>query len=82
MVEFHRFNIHTGDWQRFQGADLIFCRNTIIYFTQEARDQAVRNMVACLRPGGFLVLGHTEIIDGPAFGMRRVASTAYRKDRA
>jgi chemotaxis protein methyltransferase CheR len=40
--------------------DVIFCRNVLIYFDDESRLVAARNLYDRLRPGGYLCLGHTE----------------------
>ncbi len=40
--------------------DVIFCRNLLIYFDEAARETAARNLHACLYPGGYICLGHTE----------------------
>jgi chemotaxis protein methyltransferase CheR len=40
--------------------DLIFCRNVLIYFDDASRLAASRNLRDCLRPGGFICLGHSE----------------------
>jgi chemotaxis protein methyltransferase CheR len=40
--------------------DVIFCRNVLIYFDDAARARAVENLYACLSPGGFVCLGHSE----------------------
>lgn len=40
--------------------DVIFCRNVLIYFDDASRVRATRNLWTCLRPGGFICLGHTE----------------------
>lgn len=44
--------------------DAIFCRNVLIYFSEEALHKAVENFTAALRPGGLLFLGHSESIIG------------------
>jgi chemotaxis protein methyltransferase CheR len=46
------------------GYDAIFCRNVLIYFSEEALHKAVENFTAALRPGGLLFLGHSESIIG------------------
>jgi len=79
FVKFHPFNMLHGKWHHFSYSDVIFCRNTLIYLTREARDRILRKIVDSLREGGYLVLGHTEIIDGESYGIRRVANTIYRK---
>jgi chemotaxis protein methyltransferase CheR len=40
--------------------DAIFCRNVMIYFDVSARKQALRRLHDKLRPGGWLLLGHSE----------------------
>ncbi len=40
--------------------EVIFCRNVLIYFDDDARARAADNLYACLAPGGFLCLGHSE----------------------
>ncbi len=41
-------------------ADVVFLRNVLIYFDEDMRKAAVENVVRRLKPGGFLLLGHTE----------------------
>ena len=40
--------------------DIIMCRNVIIYFDRESRQKVIRSFYEQLRPGGFLLLGHSE----------------------
>jgi chemotaxis protein methyltransferase CheR len=40
--------------------DVILCRNVIIYFDLETKRRVVRAFHQKLRPGGFLLLGHSE----------------------
>ncbi len=40
--------------------DAVFCRNVMIYFDLSARRQALRRLHDKLRPGGWLLLGHSE----------------------
>ncbi len=42
--------------------DVIFCRNVLIYFNKESRQQVIDKMYDILNPGGYLVLGATESI--------------------
>lgn len=48
---------------RFEtGYDLICCRNVVIYFTEEAKDDLYRRFRQSLNPGGILFVGGTERI--------------------
>jgi chemotaxis protein methyltransferase CheR len=40
--------------------DVILCRNVIIYFDQTGKRQVIRTFEEKLRPGGHLLLGHSE----------------------
>jgi len=50
---------------RREAYDLVLCRNTVIYFTEEVRDALHERLVASLRPGGYLVIGSTERVSRP-----------------
>ncbi len=45
--------------------DLIMCRNTVIYFTEEVRDALHARLAAALAPGGYLVVGTSERVADP-----------------
>jgi chemotaxis protein methyltransferase CheR len=53
--------------------EVIFCRNVLIYFDETARAKAVENLHASLRPGGFILLGHSESMSriSDRFSVRR-----------
>jgi chemotaxis protein methyltransferase CheR len=40
--------------------DVILCRNVIIYFDMETKARVIRTFEEKLRPGGYLLLGHSE----------------------
>lgn len=41
--------------------DVVFCRNLLIYLTQDARRRALAQIEQLLQPGGLLYLGHAEV---------------------
>ena len=45
---------------RHRDFDIVFCRNVLIYFDDASRRMAAENLYDCLRPGGFICLGHSE----------------------
>lgn len=60
--------------------DLIVCRNVMIYFTEEAKDQIYENFSKSLRPGGVLFVGSTEQIFNPQrYGFEVEDTFFYRK---
>jgi len=44
--------------------DVIFCRNVLIYFSQELKRDILKRMTQVLNPGGYLILGGSESISG------------------
>jgi chemotaxis protein methyltransferase CheR len=44
--------------------DVIFCRNVMIYFTEEVKKQLVRGFYNALKPGGYFYIGHAETLHG------------------
>ena len=44
--------------------DIIFCRNVLIYFSAELKKDILTRMHATLNPGGYLVLGASESLNG------------------
>jgi chemotaxis protein methyltransferase CheR len=77
MVEFRRLNLiepfpHIG---RFA---VIFCRNVMIYFSRSTQEQLVNRLAACLEPGGYLFVGHSESLTGIQHGLQQVQPAIYR----
>lgn len=42
--------------------DIIFCRNVLIYFSQENKTKVLNGLIDSLKPGGYLFLGASESI--------------------
>lgn len=60
-VLFTQVNLVNAESVAAQGRfDVVLCRNLLIYFDDAARRAAAANIHACLNPGGFLCLGHSE----------------------
>jgi chemotaxis protein methyltransferase CheR len=78
MVE---FRIHDLLADKFEANfDLIVCRNVVIYFTEEAKNELYKRFIAALRPGGYILVGGTEpILQYRMFGLEHVFSSYYQK---
>lgn len=60
--------------------DLIVCRNVMIYFTEEAKDQIYTNFGQSLKKGGILFVGSTEQIFNPnRYDLETEDTFFYRK---
>ena len=62
------------------GLDLVLCRNTMIYFQQPLRQKLVNEFERLLRPGGFLVVSHSESLVGVKTELHTVKPSIYQKD--
>jgi len=58
-VSFRKHNLITNAYP-LGIFDVIFCRNVLIYFSNAHKSQILCNMVKCLVPGGYLLLGASE----------------------
>ena len=60
IVRFRRFNLAGGEALGEGRFDLLLCRNVIIYFDLDAKVKVIERFHDKLRPGGHLLLGHSE----------------------
>ncbi|MBQ2100372.1 MAG: protein-glutamate O-methyltransferase CheR [Lachnospiraceae bacterium] len=59
---------------------LVVCRNVLIYFTEETKEDLFRRFYKCLAPGGTFFIGSTEqIMDYKEIGYQRMNSFFYQK---
>lgn len=59
-VKFEKKNILIDPMNTFH---LIVCRNVLIYFDDQKKKELIKNLTNHLKPGGILVLGHSEFLD-------------------
>ena len=77
-VEFKEHNLLKDTYQT--DYHMIVCRNVLIYFTEEAKDEVFRKFQRSLARGGFLFIGSTEqIINYKDVGFGRKNSFFYEK---
>jgi chemotaxis protein methyltransferase CheR len=61
-VSFRPLNL-ASSYQGMGRFDVIFCRNVLIYFSNDLKREIVERMANILNPGGYLFLGSTESIN-------------------
>lgn len=85
-VRFDYMNLNDDDaYRKFGHMDVIFCRNVLIYFDEAMRRRVAERMYAALRPGGHLLLGHSESLYPVSKLFRPVVlpgTLLYQKERA
>ena len=79
MVQFKRLNLQ-GEWPMQRQFQVIFCRNVMIYFDQPTKERLVSRFAQALVPGGYLYIGHSERVSGPAEDLlESVGPTIYHR---
>lgn len=81
MVTFARFNLMTPRYPFRRPFDVIFCRNVMIYFDRPTQEQVVSRFTDALRPGGYLLIGHSESLNNIRHPLEYVRPTVYRRPR-
>ena len=74
MTHFARLNLMDAEYPVDTDCDVVFCRNILIYFEPPVQQEVLSRLCRHLRPGGYLILGHTE--SRPASSCRCRASPA------
>lgn len=68
LVSFRELNLF-AQWPMKRKFDIIFCRNVAIYFDQDHQANLWNRFAEVLHPGGFLYIGHSERLSGPAMDL-------------
>lgn len=59
--------------------DVIFLRNVMIYFDHDTKRRVVSSLLSLLRPGGHLLVGHSETLNGISEELYLVQPAVYLK---
>jgi chemotaxis protein methyltransferase CheR len=78
-VTFRLLNLMDDDFKLDGKMDIIFCRNVIIYFDRETQKDLLDRVCRHLKIGGYLFMGHSEVLTGLDLPMESIAPTVYRK---
>jgi len=60
-ITFKELNL-LGAYNGIGSCDIVFCRNVLIYFSSERKQEILQKIHKTLKPGGFLLLGASESI--------------------
>lgn len=76
-VQFTRMNLLEDSYPLDQPADVVFCRNVLIYFDKMTQQRVLERLCDALRPGGYLFLGHSETVGNHHPTIVQVAPTVF-----
>jgi chemotaxis protein methyltransferase CheR len=78
-VTFRRLNLMDQTFGIADAMGVIFCRNVIIYFDKPTQTALIRKLFQQLVPGGYLFMGHSEVLSHLDVPLDSVAPSIYRK---
>ncbi|QLH69358.1 CheR family methyltransferase [Rhodopseudomonas palustris] len=79
LTNFTRMNLMDSSYPVDRDVDVIFCRNVLIYFDRETQRKVVEQLCSHLRPGGYLLVGHSEsMIHSALPKLRQVQPTVFK----
>jgi chemotaxis protein methyltransferase CheR len=78
LVAFRSLNL-IDDWPMRGAFHAIFCRNVVIYFDEPTQQRVWQKFLPRLEEGGYLYIGHSERVTGPAASrLRNDGVSTYR----
>ena len=78
-IAFARLNLMDERYHVPNDFDVIFLRNVLIYFDKPTQTQVPAQLCHHLRPGGHLVLGHSESVSRSGLPLEPVANTIFQR---
>jgi chemotaxis protein methyltransferase CheR len=78
-ISWGRLNLMDDRYPVSRDMDVIFCRNVLIYFDKHGQNWVLTRLCHHLRPGGYLILGHSEAGAGAELPLVPVMSTIFQK---
>jgi chemotaxis protein methyltransferase CheR len=79
-VEYQRLNL-IEPFPHRRRFHVIFCRNVMMYFDKSTQQDIVQRLSACLEPGGYLFVGHSESLTGVEHDLKYVRPATYRAEK-
>lgn len=79
-VSFRKINL-VEPYDYPQPFDIIFCRNVLIYFDRHTQEQLVNQLCRFLAPTGYLLIGHSESLNGLNVPLRCLRPSIYQRSQ-
>ncbi len=78
LIAFKQLNL-LHQWPMQGPFDVIVCRNVLIYFDRPTQDKLIKRFHQILRPGGLLMLGHSESLSKSQTEFKLIGRTIFEK---
>ena len=73
-------NLADGRWTLDEPADIVFCRNVMIYFDAPMQRRVLERIHAAMSPGGIFFAGHSENLGSSRDLFRALGKTVYARE--
>ena len=78
-IGFAQLNFMDANYPVGNPMDIILCRNVLIYFDRPTQEAVLGRLCRNLKPGGWIMLGHSETIADMQLPLRQVGFTTFQK---
>ncbi|RZA26971.1 MAG: protein-glutamate O-methyltransferase CheR [Proteobacteria bacterium] len=78
-LSFERCNLVKSPYSHSKKYDVVFCRNVLIYFTPETIQGVAKGIYDVTKPGGYLIIGHSESLHNVDSPWQYIKPSVYRK---
>lgn len=78
-VFFTYLNLIEDNYKLNFNFDIIYLRNTLIYFDSKTQQSVLQKVISKLKPGGYLFIGHSESLINMNLAIHPVAPSVYVK---
>jgi chemotaxis protein methyltransferase CheR len=78
QITFQRLNL-LDTYAHESPFSMIWCRNVMIYFDKPTQERVVNRLAQHLEPGGHLLIGHSEALNGIQHPLQYIQPAVYRK---
>lgn len=78
-VIYRRFNLLETSFPFKKKFHVIFCRNVMIYFDNNTKEDLIKKLYDSLEKGGYLFIGHSESINRDNTKFKYIKPAVYRK---
>lgn len=78
-VHFSILNLVDDYFFQNNSLDVVFCRNTLIYFDDQSKREVVRKLIDKVKPGGYFFVGLSETVTQYSTAIKQVSPSVYVK---
>ena len=79
-IIYRKFNLMERLFPFKKKFHVIFCRNVMIYFDMNTKNELINKFYNSLEYGGYLFIGHSESLNGQSTGFKYIMPSVYRKE--